>query len=133
MMNYWLVKSEPGSYSWDDLVLRQEDIWDGVRNYQARNFMKEMKMGDQVFFYHSGKDKSIVGLAEICEEAFPDPKDADFVAVKIKSKQPLKNPISLSEIKASDLLSDLLLIKQSRLSVMPVSKTEADTLIKMSF
>lgn len=131
-MNYWLVKSEPNSYSWDDLIGKSEDIWDGVRNYQARNFMKEMKLDDIVFFYHSGKDKAIVGLAEVSEEAFPDPKDADFVAVKIKSKQPLKNPVSLSEIKQNDQLSDLLLIKQSRLSVMPISETEASILMKMS-
>jgi predicted RNA-binding protein with PUA-like domain len=131
-MNYWLMKSEPNSYSWNDLSAKSEDIWDGVRNYQARNFMKEMKLGDQVFFYHSGKEKAIVGLAEVSEEAFPDPKDQDFVAVKIKSKQPLKNPVSLSEIKSTDLLSELALIKQSRLSVMPISKIEADILMKMS-
>lgn len=131
-MNYWLVKSEPNSYSWNDLSAKSEDIWDGVRNYQARNFMKEMKLGDQVFFYHSGKEKAIVGLAEVSEEAFQDPKDADFVAVKIKSKQPLKNPVSLSEIKSTDLLSEVLLIKQSRLSVMPISKIEAEILMKMS-
>lgn len=131
-MNYWLMKSEPNSYSWNDLSAKSEDIWDGVRNYQARNFMKEMKLGDQVFFYHSGKEKVIVGLAEVSEEAFPDPKDADFVAVKIKSKQALRNSVSLSEIKSTDLLSELLLIKQSRLSVMPISNVEADILMKMS-
>jgi predicted RNA-binding protein with PUA-like domain len=131
-MNYWLVKSEPNSYAWNDLRTKSEDIWDGVRNYQARNFMKEMKLGDQVFFYHSGKEKAIVGLAEVSEEAFPDPKDLDFVAVKIKSKQPFKNPVSLIEIKSMDLLSELLLIKQSRLSVMPIGKVEADILMKMS-
>jgi predicted RNA-binding protein with PUA-like domain len=131
-MNYWLVKSEPNSYAWNDLRNKSEDIWDGVRNYQARNFMKEMKLGDQVFFYHSGKEKAIVGLAEVSEEAFPDPKDLDFVAVKIKPKQPFKNPVSLREIKSIDLLSELLLIKQSRLSVMPISNIEADVLMKMS-
>jgi predicted RNA-binding protein with PUA-like domain len=131
-MNYWLVKSEPNSYTWNDLRNKSEDIWDGVRNYQARNFMKEMKLGDQVFFYHSGKEKAIVGLAEVSEEAFPDPKDLDFVAVKIKSKQPFKNLVSLGEIKSTDLVSELLLIKQSRLSVMPISKIEADVLMKMS-
>jgi predicted RNA-binding protein with PUA-like domain len=131
-MNYWLVKSEPNSYAWNDLRKVSEDIWDGVRNYQARNFMKEMKLGDQVFFYHSGKEKAIVGLAEVSEEAFPDPKDLDFVAVKIKSKQLFKNPVSLKKIKSTDMLSELLLIKQSRLSVMPISKIEADVLMKMS-
>lgn len=131
-MNYWLVKSEPNSYSWNDLIAKSEDIWDGVRNYQARNFMMEMKVGDQLFFYHSGKEKAIVGLAEVSETAFPDPEDENFVAVKIKFKQGLTKPVSLSKIKSTDLLSELLLIKQPRLSVMPVSKSEADLLIKMS-
>ena len=131
-MNYWLVKSEPGSYSWEDLVAKGEDVWDGVRNYQARNFLREMKKGDLVYFYHSGKEKAIIGLAEVSEEAFPDPKDADWVAVKIKEKQKLKNPITLSQIKSEDLLSDMLLIKQSRLSVMPVKKSEFDKIQKMS-
>jgi len=131
-MNYWPVKSEPNSYAWNELRTKSEDIWDGVRNYQARNFMKEMKLGYQVFFYHTGKEKAIVGLAEVSEAAFSDPKDLDFVAVKIKSKQPFKSPVSLREIKSTDLLSELLLIKQSKLFVMPISKIEADVLMKMS-
>ena len=131
-MNYWLVKSEPTSYAWDDLTSKGEDIWDGVRNYQARNFMIAMKLGDLVFFYHSGKDKKIVGLAEVSEEGFADPGDSDFIAIKIKSKQALNNSIGLSEIKANDQLSELLLIKQFRLSVMPINKIEAAILMKMS-
>ena len=131
-MDYWLVKSEPGAYSCNDLVSKGEDVWDGVRNYQARNFLKEMKMGDLVFFYHSGKEKAMVGLAEVTEESFPDPKDADWVAVRIKAKQALKNPVSLAQIKSEDQLSELLLVKQSRLSVMSIAKDEANLLLKMS-
>ena len=86
-MNYWMVKTEPSSYSWEDFQAKGEDIWDGVRNYQARNFLKEMHLGDPVLFYHSGKDKAVVGIAEVSEEAFSDPKDADWVAVKLKVKK----------------------------------------------
>jgi predicted RNA-binding protein with PUA-like domain len=131
-MNYWLVKSEPNSYSWDDLVANGEDIWDGVRNYQARNFLREMKISDLVYFYHSGKDKAIVGITEVAEEAFPDPQDGEWVAVRIKAKNKLKNPIPLSRLKSEDLLSEMLLIKQSRLSVMALTKSEFETILKLS-
>lgn len=134
-MNYWLVKSEPESYSWDDLNKKGEDIWDGIRNYQARNFLKEMKLGDLVLFYHSGKPKEIVGIAEISEEAFPDPNDKEgkgWMAVKIKPSKPLPKPLGLEQIKNEDLLSTLLLLKQSRLSVMPVEKKQFEHIIKLS-
>ena len=131
-MNYWMVKTEPTSYSWEDFQAKGEDIWDGVRNYQARNFLKEMKKGDLVLFYHSGKDKAVVGVAEVSEEAFPDPKDESWVAVKLKVKRALKNPVSLTAIKEEDRLSEMLMLKQSRLSVMSVSSDEYELLIKMS-
>ncbi|WP_373496166.1 EVE domain-containing protein [Aquiflexum sp.] len=134
-MNYWLVKSEPESYSWDDLNKKREDIWDGIRNYQARNFLKEMKLGEKVLFYHSGKPKEIVGIAEISEEAFPDPNDKEdkgWVAVKIKPLKVLSKPVTLEQIKSEDQLSNLLLIKQSRLSVMAVEKSHYDHIIKLS-
>lgn len=130
-MNYWMVKSEPGSYSWDDFVAQKEEVWDGVRNYQARNFLREMQLGDLVFFYHSGKEKAIIGLAEVTEEQFPDPTDTAWTAVKLRVKQPLASPVSLVEIKAEDRLSDLLMLKQARLSVSPVGKIEFDLLLKM--
>ncbi|TDQ16589.1 putative RNA-binding protein with PUA-like domain [Algoriphagus boseongensis] len=130
-MNYWMVKTEPNSYSWDDFAQKGEDVWDGVRNYQARNFLKEMKKGDPVLFYHSGKDKAVVGIALVSEEAFPDPKDQEWVAVRIKVKSKLKNPVSLAAIKAEDRLSEMLMLKQSRLSVMSVSKEEFDLILKM--
>lgn len=130
-MKYWMVKSEPNSYSWNDFVAKNEDIWDGVRNYQARNYLREMQVGDLVFFYHSGKEKAIVGIAEVSQEQFPDPKDEAWTAVKLKVKSALKNVIPLASIKAEDRLSDLPMLKQSRLSVLPVGKEEFDILLKM--
>jgi len=130
-MNYWMVKSEPASYSWDDFAAKQEDVWDGVRNYQARNSLREMQLGDAVLFYHSGKDKAVVGIAEVSEEAFPDPKDAAWIAVKLKAKGPLKSAVTLEMIKSEDRLSELPMLKQSRLSVLPVGKEEFDLLLKM--
>ncbi|GMQ30812.1 EVE domain-containing protein [Algoriphagus confluentis] len=131
-MNYWMVKSEPTSYSWTDFEKKGEDVWDGVRNYQARNFLKEMKKGDQVLFYHSGKDKAVVGVAEVSVEAFPDPKDGDWVAVNLKANSSLQNPVSLAAIKAEDRLSEMLLLRQSRLSVIGVTREEFDLILKMS-
>lgn len=130
-MNYWMVKSEPTSYSWDDFTAKQEDVWDGVRNYQARNSLRDMRLGEPVLFYHSGKDKAIVGVAEVSEEVFPDPKDPAWIAVRLKVKKPLKSPVTLEMIKSEDQLSQLPMLKQSRLSVLPVGKEEFDLLLKM--
>lgn len=126
-----MVKSEPASYSWDDFVAKQEDVWDGVRNYQGRNSLREMQLGDAVLFYHSGKDKAVVGVAEVSEEAFPDPKDATWIAVKLKAKRSFKTPVTLEMIKTEDRLSELPMLKQSRLSVSPVGKEEFDLMLKM--
>lgn len=131
-MNYWMVKTEPSSYSWKDFEKKGEDVWDGVRNYQARNFLKEMHLGDPVLFYHSGKDKAVVGLAEVSLEAFPDPKDDAWVAVSLRAKQPLANPVSLKAIKSEDRLSQMLMLRQSRLSVMSVTKEEFNLILSMS-
>jgi predicted RNA-binding protein with PUA-like domain len=131
-MNYWMVKTEPTSYSWEDFTQKGEDVWDGVRNYQARNFLKEMEKGDSVLFYHSGKEKAVVGIAEVSEEAFPDPKDQAWSAVRIKVKTSLKGSVSLAAIKEEDRLSEMLMLKQSRLSVMSVTKEEFDLIVKMS-
>lgn len=131
-MNYWMVKTEPSSYSWEDFEKKGEDVWDGVRNYQARNFLKEMHLGDPVLFYHSGKDKAVVGLAEVSLEAFPDPKDDAWVAVSLKAKQALANPVSLDAIKSEDRLSQMLMLRQSRLSVMSVTKEEFNLILSMS-
>lgn len=130
-MNYWMVKTEPDSYSWEDFIKKGEDVWDGVRNFQARNFLKEMQAGDPVLFYHSGKDKAVVGLAEVSQEAFPDPKDEVWVAVSLKSKQVFNNPVSLAAIKGEDRLSGMLMLRQSRLSVMSVTKEEFNQILSM--
>lgn len=130
-MNYWMVKTEPNSYSWDDFLKKGEDVWDGVRNYQARNFLKDMQLGDPVLFYHSGKDKAVVGVAEVSKEAYPDPKDEAWVAVSLKVKQALAQPVTLEAIKSEDRLSQMLMLRQSRLSVMAVTKAEFELILKM--
>lgn len=133
-MNYWLIKSEPNEYSYDDLVRLGKDHWDGVRNYAARNHMKAMKKGDLAFFYHSVKEKSIVGIAECVTEYYPDPTTDDdrWVVVDFAPKQKLKKSVSLDEIKQEEFLKDMILLKISRLSVQPVKKEEFDYIIKMS-
>lgn len=130
-MNYWLVKTEPSTYSWDDLRKKGTDTWDGIRNFQARNYLKQMKVGDGVLVYHSGQDKSIQGLAEVLEEAFDDPQDAAWVAVRLKALRPLTRPIPLSAIQSQPELSQISLLKQSRLSVHALSQEEGELLLGM--
>ena len=131
-MNYWLMKSEPDVYSWDDLARDKKATWDGVRNYQARNNLKAMKKGDLVFIYHSNIGKEIVGIAKIIKENFPDPKDKDWVVVDIAPEQKLKTPITLAQVKADKRLSEMALVKAMRLSVQPVRKEEFDLVIALS-
>jgi predicted RNA-binding protein with PUA-like domain len=133
-MNYWLVKSEPFKYSWDDFVKEGKSVWDGVRNYQARNNMKEMKKGDWVFFYHSNEGMEVVGLAEVKKEFFQDPttEDPRWVVVEIIPIKKLKNTVTLKMMKSDDRLSNLALIKQSRLSVTPVGKQEFDIILSLA-
>jgi predicted RNA-binding protein with PUA-like domain len=133
-MNYWLVKSEPGAYSWDDLVRLGRDHWDGVRNYQARNNMKLMKVGDEVLFYHSVNDKQVVGIARVAKEFYQDPTTDDerWVVVDLVPVSKLDKPVTLAQIKAVDSLSEFALIRNSRLSVMPVDKDHYQTILKMS-
>lgn len=133
-MNHWLVKSEPSEYGWADLEAKKEDIWDGIRNFQARNYLRDMRVGDQVLFYHSGKNKEIVGVAVVSEEAFPEAKDTEaqgWVAVRIRAGRALAKPVALDTIKSEDRLSSLPLLKQSRLSVMPVEKNAFDLILKL--
>ena len=127
-MNYWLLKSEPGTWSWDDQSKVKKEMWDGVRNYQARNNLMKMKKGDLCFFYHSVNEKKIVGIVEVVKEHYPDPTDKTnkFVVVDIKAKKKLKISVSLELIKSRKQLSHLALIKQSRLSVMPIDKQSWD-------
>lgn len=131
-MNYWLMKSEPGVYSWDDLVRDKKTTWDGVRNFQARNHLKAMKKGDLALFYHSNEDKAVVGIAEIVKENFPDPKDAAWISVEVKPKQKLKRMVTLGEIKSNKKLADMVLVKNSRLSVQPVKREEFDQVVALS-
>ena len=133
-MKYWLLKSEPDSWSWDNQVKEGASMWDGVRNYQARNNLKKMKKNDLCFFYHSVTEKSIVGIVKIVKEYYPDPTDKTgrFVVVDVKATKKLKNPVSLDQIKENSKLKDIALVKQSRLSVMPLKKTEWEIIIKMS-
>ena len=133
-MKYWLLKSEPDAWSWDNQVKEGASMWDGVRNYQARNNLKEMKKNDLCFFYHSVTERSIVGIVKVIKEYYPDPTDKTgrFVVVDVKAINKLKNPVSLNQIKENGKLKDIALIKQSRLSVMPLKKTEWEIIIKMS-
>lgn len=121
-MKYWLVKSEPNAWSWDDHVAAGVDCWDGVRNYQAANNMKAMKIGDRAFFYHSVKEKRIVGILEVVKEYYPDHTDPKgrFGMVDFKALDPVPNPVTLADIKGDERLHELALLKQSRLSVVPI-------------
>jgi predicted RNA-binding protein with PUA-like domain len=129
--SYWMVKQEPETYSWDDFVKDGGTDWTGVRNYQARNNLRAMKAGERVLFYHSGKDKAVVGVAEVAKAAYADPTadDEQWVAVDLKPVKRLKNPVQLAAIRYDKRLSDLPLIRQSQLSVMPLTKDEFDTIV----
>ena len=131
---YWLLKSEPKTWSWDDQVREKITMWDGVRNYQARNNLIKMKKRDFCFFYHSVSEKSIVGIVEVVKESYPDPTDKSgkFVVVDVKTKSKIKKAISLEMIKKTSGLENILLLKQSRLSVMPISNKEWNIIIKLS-
>jgi predicted RNA-binding protein with PUA-like domain len=131
-MNYWLVKQEPESYSFDDLIKDGKTDWTGVRNYQARNNLRAMKTGDKVLFYHSVSEKAVVGLAEVSGEEFPDPTDEKWIAIEIKAVEKFAKPVSLEQIKTEKLLENIALIKQSRLSVMSLTKKEFETILKMN-
>jgi predicted RNA-binding protein with PUA-like domain len=127
-MAYWLLKTEPDSYSWDDQVKKgaKGDAWTGVRNFRAREYLKAMKKGDLAFFYHTGDEKQVVGIVEVIREGYPDPtdKEAVFTAVDLKAVRPLKQPVTLAAVKADKRLKDMVLAKQPRLSVQPVTAEE---------
>jgi len=131
-MNYWLAKSEPSAYSWEQLLKDKTTAWTGVRNYAARNNLKAMKKGDHVFFYHSNEGLCIVGIAKVVKEAYPDPTDKEWIAVDIAPVETFKKPVPLSEMKMEKKLSGMALIRIGRLSVSPVTKQEYDVIIKMS-
>lgn len=133
-MNYWLMKSEPSVYSWDQLEKDKSTYWNGVRNYAARNNLRDMKKGDQVFYYHSNEGLEIVGIAKVIKEAYQDPttENKNWVVVDIKPVKKLKRPISLAEIKTVATLENMELVKNTRLSVQKVSGQEWDIIVKMS-
>lgn len=133
-MQYWLMKSEPDVFSYDDLVKKKREHWDGVRNYTARNNMRAMQKGDLALFYHSNIDKAVVGIMKIVKEAYQDPttKEVAWVCVDVAPVEKLKNPVTLAAIKANPKLAEMKLIKQSRLSISDLSKKEFDEIIKMS-
>ncbi|MCS7027913.1 MAG: EVE domain-containing protein [Bacteroidia bacterium] len=133
-MNYWLVKSEPYKYSWAQLLADGRTFWDGVRNFQARNYLKSMKVGDKVLFYHSNEGLCIVGVAKVVKEHYPDPTDAEgkWVCVDIEPEFTLNKPVTLAQIKQEPKLSNLLLLKQARLSVMPVTQAEFEHILSMA-
>ena len=133
-MAYWLFKSEPGAWSWDDHVKEGTAEWDGVRNHQACGNMNAMKNGDRAFFYHSVKEKQVVGLLEVVKEYYPDPSDESerFGMVDFKALKPVEKPVTLAEIKATPELQDMALVRQSRLSVCPVTAKEWRLILKMS-
>ena len=133
-INYWLLKSEPSTWSWEDQVKADVEMWDGVRNYQARNNLMSMKKKDLCFFYHSVSEKLIIGIVEVVKEHYPDPTDETgrFVVTDVRAKKKLKRAVSLEEIKTTPKLSSIALIKQSRLSVMPLKKNEWDLILGLS-
>jgi len=135
-MAYWLMKSEPGAWSWNDQVKKgtKGDAWTGVRNFQARANLQKMRRGDRVFFYHSGEEKAVVGVMEILREAYPDPSDKKnegWVVVDVKATEPAKTPVTLAAIKAEAKLKDMVLVRNSRLSVQPVAADEWKLVCKM--
>jgi predicted RNA-binding protein with PUA-like domain len=133
-MNYWLVKSEPAAYAWSQLVKDGKTAWTGVRNFQARNNLRAMKKGDLVCFYHSVTDKQVVGLAKVVKEFYPDAtaEEGDWSCVDLAPEKPLKNPVTLETIKADKVLSGMPLVKQSRLSVTPLTESQFDRLLALA-
>ena len=133
-MKYWLIKSEPGAWSWDDHVKKGVEHWDGVRNHQANNNMKAMALGDKVFFYHSVNEKQIVGIVEVVSGHYPDHTDpkGHFGMVDFKALEPVKTPVTLADIKGDARLADMLLVRHSRLSVSPVAPKEWKVICAMA-
>jgi predicted RNA-binding protein with PUA-like domain len=131
-MNFWLVKSEPDAYSYDELVKDGKTDWTGVRNFMARNNLKAMKKGDKVLYYHSVTEKAVVGLSKVSKEFFPDPTDEQWVAVELEPVKKFKKPVTLAEIKAQPDLANMYLVRQGRLSVTPLTKNEFDLIVDMA-
>ena len=133
-MNYWLLKSEPIKYSWDQMMKDKKTFWDGVRNYQARNNLKAMQKGDLCLFYHSNEGKAVVGIVKVVKTAYQDPTtdDVNWVVVDVSPFKPLKQAVTLEQIKADKRLANIGLIRQGRLSVMPLTTFELETILELS-
>jgi predicted RNA-binding protein with PUA-like domain len=133
MKNFWLVKQESSSYSWTDFVGDGKTTWTGVRNFAARNNLRKMRTGDEVLFYHSGEEKAVVGIAKVMRTAYPDPtaKEGDWSTVDLAAVKPLARPVTLREIKANSRLKGSPLVRQSRLSVMPMAEREFREIVNM--
>ena len=133
MKNFWLVKQEPSSYSWSDFVAEGQTSWTGVRNYAARNNLRKMRKGDEVLFYHSGEEKAVVGIAKVTRTAYPDSTatEGDWSAVDLAPLKPLRKPVALREIKSNPRLKEIALVRQSRLSVMPLTDQQFQEIVKM--
>lgn len=131
-MSYWLLKTEPETFAWGDLVRDKKAVWDGVRNFQARKNLKEMKKGDMAFIYHTGDEKAVVGISVVTKEAYPEAKDPDWVAVDLAPHKALKTPVALARIKQDKSLQKMVLVRAARLSVQPVSKEEFDRILDLS-
>lgn len=134
MKNFWLVKQEPSDYSWSDFVADGGTSWTGVRNFAARNNLRRMSKGDEVLFYHSGEEKAVVGIARVTRTAYRDPTatEGDWSALDLVPVKPLPRPVTLAQIKANPQLKNIALVRQSRLSVMPLAAKEFDTIVKMA-
>jgi predicted RNA-binding protein with PUA-like domain len=134
MKNFWLVKQEPSSYSWSDFVAEGETSWTGVRNFAARNNLRKMRKADEVLFYHSGAEKAVVGIAKVVRTAYPDAtaKEGDWSAVDLAPVRPLARPVTLREIKGNSRFKGILLVRQSRLSVMPLAEPEFREIVNMA-
>jgi len=134
MKSFWLVKQEPSSYSWSDFVVEGQTSWTGVRNYAARNNLRKMRIGDEVLFYHSGEEKAVVGIAKVMRTAYPDPtaKEGDWSTVDLAPIKSVRWPVALREIKGNPRLKGIPLVRQSRLSVMPLAESEFREIVKMS-
>ena len=132
-MNYWLVKQDPANYPFEQFQKEKKTDWTGVRNYQARNFLRDMKKGDEVLFYHSGDEKAVVGFATVSKPAFPDPTADDdaWIAVELKAGKKLTKPVSLAQVKADPKLANILLVRNGRISVMSLTKSEYDQIVKL--
>ena len=133
MKSFWLVKQEPSSYSWSDFITEGQTSWTGVRNYTARNNLRKMQKGDEVLFYHSGEDKAVVGIAKVVRTAYRDPtaKEGDWSTVDLAAVKPLCRPVTLRQIKANSRLKGIPLVRQSRLSVMPLAESEFREIVGM--